>query len=179
MKILLTLLLALCSLQAQSLYVLEDTPALESKSKQELGIIIKGAFGEKVREDSQTITLQVKGFVKKEDPHTLYATPSMIVPLIIFEKINRSDTLEITLDKNKLTENPEVIWQEAKALYYAQCSTCHQAPPPSRYSALHWQGIFASMRKIALLNDKESTALLEYLQAHASDTHQPHTKEQK
>lgn len=175
MKILLTLLFALCSLQAQNLYVLEDTPALESKSKQELGIIIKGAFGEKVREDSQTITLQVKGFVKKEDPHTLYATPSMIVPLIIFEKINRSDTL----DKSKLTENPEVIWQEAKALYYAQCSTCHQAPPPSRYSALHWQGIFASMRKIAPLNDKESTALLEYLQAHASDTHQPNAKEQK
>lgn len=68
-----------------------------------------------------------------------------------------------------LTESLEPLWQNASDMLQATCSSCHSAPPTSRYNANGWIAGLKAMSTYYRLDKQEEFRLLKYLQTHASD----------
>lgn len=67
------------------------------------------------------------------------------------------------------TNSLEPVWQNASDMLQATCSSCHSAPPTSRYNANGWIAGLKAMSTYYRLEKPEEFRLLKYLQTHASD----------
>ncbi|WP_159566283.1 pentaheme c-type cytochrome TorC [Budvicia diplopodorum] len=67
------------------------------------------------------------------------------------------------------TNSLEPVWQNASDMLQATCSSCHSAPPTSRYNANGWIAGLKAMSTYYRLEKQEEFRLLKYLQTHASD----------
>ncbi len=170
MKKLFFALLIMGCLKAEILYVIGDkVDVFDPKTQQKIGVMARGTFGDKIKEDGQKVILKVKGFLKSDDSKTLYATQNMTLPLISFEKPNKNETLEIAITKDKVSSDQAKAWADAEFLYYDTCSMCHAAHAPKEHNMLEWDGIFNTMRAFAMPTDEQADIIIQYLKAHAND----------
>lgn len=157
-------------LMAETFYVINDkVEVFDPKSKQKIGTMARGTFGEKVKDDGEKIVLKIKGYVKSGDSKTLYATKNTTMPLVVFDKTNKETTLDIAIAKDKVSTDQAKAWADAEFLYYDSCSMCHAAHAPKEHNMLEWDGIFNTMRAFAMPTDEEADAIIQYLRAHAID----------
>ncbi|MCE3039271.1 hypothetical protein [Helicobacter anatolicus] len=155
---------------AQTFYVIDDkVEVFDPIANKKIGIISRGTFGEKIKEDDERIILKVQGFLKNKDTKTLYATKNTMLPLIVFDDDNNKNSLEIAIAKNKVSEDQINAWADAEILYYDTCSMCHAAHAPKEHTMLEWEGIFTTMRAFAMPTDSEADIIIQYLRAHAID----------
>ncbi|WP_104697674.1 MULTISPECIES: hypothetical protein [unclassified Helicobacter] len=169
-KFLISLIYLISFAFSEMLYVIDDnTEVFDSNGKNEIGIAFRGMGGEKIKELGDKTILRFQGFIKKNDPLTLYATKDMSMPLIAFHQDNNSSTIEVAISKQKLSQDLNNIWSETKKIYYNKCSICHMAISPKDYSVLEWKSIFNTMKEFTVFDDLESRQVLDYLKFNASD----------
>lgn len=170
MKKFLILLLAVFALQAETLYVMDNTNAYSTDGKGVIGMIARGTMGEKISETGDKIVIKVKGYLKDQDKNTLYGTKNLELPFIKLKSGEVvSDMLEVALSKSELTSDQSQAWADAEFLYYDTCSMCHAAHAPKEHNMVEWDGLFTTMRAFAMPTDQEADIIIQYLKAHATD----------
>ncbi|PAF54063.1 hypothetical protein BKH42_02295 [Helicobacter sp. 13S00482-2] len=157
-------------LSAKTFYVMDNTNAYDKDGKAIIGTILRGTPGEKIGEANGKVIIKVKGYLKPNDTTTLYGTKNLELPFIKLKNTKvSSDTLEVALPKNELTENQSDAWADAEFLYYDTCSMCHAAHAPKEHNMMEWDGLFTTMRAFAMPTDKDADIIIQYLKAHATD----------
>lgn len=170
MKKVLILLFAVFGLQAETLYVMDNTKAYSVDGKNVVGMIARGAVGEKISEVGDKVVIKVKGYLKDKDTNTLYGTKNLELPFVKLQSGQVvSDVIEIALPKKELTPEQSQAWADAEFLYYDTCSMCHAAHAPKEHNMVEWDGLFTTMRAFAMPTDEEADIIIQYLKAHATD----------
>jgi len=161
--------MALLSVHANP-YIYLDELTLELDS----ATIYNGAPVEVLSQDGEKSKVKIKGYVSKDEPNTLYATPNMKVilaqakePLHVNE--SSSASLKIEIQTSSLEEDIESVWGASMDEFYNTCTQCHAANEPHLHTMLEWDGLYGSMKEFAKPTPEQDELILRFLRAFSSD----------
>ncbi len=121
---------------------------------------------------SITDAVLTKAFMEKEPKFETLESREDPMTGIEWQKVK----MQVWVKKGQLASDVVPIWEHAKELYDAQCSTCHKQPDIKHFDSNTWVGVFKGMVGFTNLDSTQAKQVLRYLQTHASDAPQQEAK---
>lgn len=177
--------------EAKQLYAIETVPFYVSSGKERdptNGKLMPSAMVEKLGEDGDLIKVRIGGWRQEGvDKLAYHAAGKRILNAVfsqeVADKMTKGKTItdeetgqkwtevstEAWIEKGKLVDKPQLIWDTGKQLMTANCGNCHAETDPTHFTANQWIGVIQSMQIRTSMNDEQKRLLMQFAQKHGSD----------
>ncbi len=126
-----------------------------------------------VKDGEKESLVEVEGYMFGNEIYSSEAKSLLVAKLAdgfeVEKKADNKVSFQATISKELISNSISDVWAEREEFYYEMCSQCHAANQASHHSMIEWGAIFETMKGFAKLDEQESTYLIRYLQANASD----------
>ena len=175
---------------ATALYAIETIPFHISPQARDAndGKLMPSAKVEKLGEEGGFVKVRISGWRQEGVDKLAYFDVGKRVLSAVFsnqvaEKVTPGEyvqdkesgqkwtavSIEAWVEKGRLVDKQQMVWDVAKGLMAENCGSCHAEPDLGHYTANQWIGVIQSMQTRTAMNDEQKRLLMQFAQKHGSD----------